>query len=347
MCLYTSDDSCLFNSFARPVAQCLFPGALGDDEQYKTYVEKQTAIETCGKVAKLVPLIFSVQYTAMIMDYFVKVASEKCSDDLTNFAFDHLATALPASFRTGQSCLVIDSLSVALWVVMRYIPKKAKVAPDSDPANAEAQVELMSVSKQAGSPPQQPAGAILVPVATLVTGADALEQGLHGSKGGALSKETVAVFHRHIAQKDFPEFKEALTAWLRGEGRGNSALLSAGNAINDDSIYSTSGYSLAHHAAVVRAEFMECLIGEPFNVRFDTPSVGGPLGKGTTPLMLACHAGNTGVVMCLVEKGASLTATNQRGENCMDIAKSAGASAVVSYLKGRGAEGSGGGCSVC
>ena len=348
MALLADDSSFIFQTIALPLARFMFPNSVGDEDQFKIYEEKQTKFDTIAKAAKMVPLIFSVMYIAVVMHYFVNVAEQNCSDSTTNYAFNLLAEALPAAYDSNLATIWMDGLSMAAWIAMHVYsnlyPEKnvKKVIPVNDDNKDKVAIEMgkVPVAQAVVNPPGEDATVI----ATLIERVENLESGLNVDAAhlanGEISAETVSRIITSLEQKDFGHFKELLTAWFNNEGCHNKAILNNYPAVQNDAKYDTWGWTLAHFAAKYRSEFMEYLTAEPFEIDFDSAANGSASwGAGVTPLMLACAENRTDVVIHLIEKGADYNKTTQKGYNAMDIAKSSGSRAVRNYLHSRGARG--------
>ena len=114
-------------------------------QQEKTIVPK---VQFVGRVLLLPPVIAALYYSNRVLDFYVSVSKAKCSDSMTNRAFDELAALLPEVISSDGVTLAFDLGQLILLPALMWIYHKhcAKKSPEEGAHVEVPMVELTGVA---------------------------------------------------------------------------------------------------------------------------------------------------------------------------------------------------------
>ena len=90
----------------------------------------------------MVPLIITIVLISKITDYFTMLASEQCSDEITNFTVTFLAETLPAVMSENMITLSCDIITIILTITLAF----------SEKAKTEENTKVHPVTEMTGMP---------------------------------------------------------------------------------------------------------------------------------------------------------------------------------------------------
>ncbi|KEI41451.1 uncharacterized protein L969DRAFT_309718 [Mixia osmundae IAM 14324] len=126
---------------------------------------------------------------------------------------------------------------------------------------------------------------------------------------------------------------DIFTACLNGQANLVASAISRDHELINKQDPNSDGRTALHHACT--AGSLDTVTALLSTNRAD---VNARDGSGFTPLLVACAAGQLGIVQALIGAGADVTATNARGQTGLHYAASRGNVPVATALLAKGAD---------
>jgi len=112
-------------------------------QEEKSIVPK---VQLVGRILLLPPVIAALYYSNAVLDFYVSVSKAKCSDSMTNKAFDELATLLPEVISSDGVTLALDLGQLILLPALLWIYHKFCASKKSPEEGAHLQVPMVELS---------------------------------------------------------------------------------------------------------------------------------------------------------------------------------------------------------